>query len=140
MKRFFVVLMIGWFSCCFGALEGPGEYTFGDASVKQTWQRQVTLPADCVAVSPTCVYSVSEKTVYLLTELTGIGKGYETEFILLGPLSDRAYEGLAMAWDAPSVVSRAVKALGVPQGAAADALRGLAMAQGERFTMRICRL
>ena len=140
MKRFLVALVMGWMASCFGALEGPGEYTFADASVKQTWQQRVALPADCVAVSPTCVYSVSAKTVYLLSELTGIGKGYETEFILLGPLSDRAYEGLAMAWDAPSVVSRAVKALGVPQGAAADAMRGLAMAQGERFTMSICRL
>ena len=140
MKRFLFVLAVGWLSCCFGAAEGPGEYTFANASVKATWREQVALPADCVAVSPTCVYSVSAKTVYLLAELTGIGEGYETEFILLGPLSDRAYEGLAMAWDAPSVVSRAVKALGVSQGVAAEPLRGLAMAQGERFTMSICRL
>lgn len=124
----------------FGAAEGPGEYHFSDETIKTTWRNKVTLPEDCIAVSPTCLYSRSAKTVYLLSELTGIGKGYETEFILLGPLSDRAYEGLAMAWDAPSVVSQAVKALGVEQGVAADPLRGLSMAQGERFTMSICRL
>lgn len=122
------------------AVEGPGEYTFTDTSIKQTWREKAPLPADCVAVTSTCLYSKSEKTVYLLTELTGIREGYETEFIVLGPLSDRAYEGLAMAWDAPSTVSKAVEALGVQPGVAADALRGLAMAQGERFTVSVCRL
>lgn len=122
------------------AVEGPGEYTFTGASWKTTWREKATLPADVVVVTPTCLYSKAEKTVYLLTELTGVGQGYETEFILLGPLSDRAYEGLAMAWDPPSVVSRAVEALGVKPGVAADPLRGLAMAQGERFTVSVCRL
>lgn len=122
------------------AVEGPGEYTFSNPAQKTAWREKAVLPADCVAVSPTCLYSLSEKTVYLLTEFTGISQNYETEFLLLGPLSDRAYEGLAMAWDAPSVVSCAVEALGVKTGVPADALRGMAMAQGERFTVSVCRL
>jgi hypothetical protein len=141
MKHFILAglfFMIGFASL--RAVEGPGEYTFTDTSIKQTWREKAPLPADCVAVTPTCLYSKAQKTVYLLTELTGIREGYETEFIVLGPLSDRAYEGLTMAWDAPSTVSKAVEALGVKPGVAADALRGLAMAQGERFTVSVCRL
>jgi hypothetical protein len=45
-----------------------------------------------------------------------------------------------MAWDAPSTVSKAIEALGVKCGVAADPLRGLAMAQGERFTVQFCLL
>lgn len=141
IKRWWLLLcLITGCSWCFGANEGPGEYHFKNPSAKAGWRTKVTLPEDCVEVSPTCVYSKAEKTVYLLAEMTGVGKGYETEFILLGPLSDRSYEGLAMSWDPPSVVSKAVKALGVTQGMPAEPLRGLAMAQGERFTMQICLL
>lgn len=116
----------------------PAAYVFQHPETRETWREG--LPTDCVAVSPTCVYSKAEATVYLLAELSGLGKGYETEFFLLGRLSDRAYEGLAVAWDAPSVVSRAVEALGVTKGVPAQMLRGLSMAQGERFTMQLRRL
>ena len=135
-----IMVAMGLLAAPLQALDGPGEYTFQDASQKVKWREKLTLPSDCEEVSSTCLYSKAEKTVYLLTELTGVGQGYETEFILLGPLSDRAYEGLAMAWDAPSTVSKAVEALGVKRGVAADPLRGLAMAQGERFTVSVCRL
>ncbi len=116
----------------------PAAYVFLHPEAKGTWREG--LPADAVAVSPTCVYSKAEGTVYLLAELSGLGKGYETEFFLLGHLSDRAYEGLAVAWDAPSAVAKAVEALGVPKGLPARTLRGLGMAQGERFTVRLRRL
>lgn len=116
----------------------PAAYVFQHPEAKEGWREG--LPGDCVAVSPTCVYSKAEKTVYLLAELCGLGEGYETEFFLLGHLSDRAYEGLAVAWDAPSVVGKAVEALGVPKGVPAKTLRGLGMAQGERFTVSLRRL
>ena len=116
----------------------PAAYIFQHPEVRETWREG--LPADCVEVSPTCVYSKAEATVYLLAELSGLGKGYEVEFFLLGRLSDRAYEGLAVAWDAPSVVAKAVEALGVDKGVPAQTLRGLGMAQGERFTMRLRRV
>lgn len=117
------------------AITAPQAYTFQHPEAKETWT--AALPADRVAVSPTCVYSRSEKTVYLLAEITGIGIGYEVEFILLGRLSDRAYEALAVAWDDPSVIARAVEALGVPKGNPANIQRGLPMAQGERFTLSL---
>lgn len=116
----------------------PAAYVFQHPEARETWREG--LPADCVAVSPTCLYSKAEATVYLLAELSGLGKGYETEFFLLGHLSDRAYEGLAVAWDAPSTVAKAVEALGVPKGVPAKTLRGLGMAQGERFTLQLRRL
>lgn len=116
----------------------PAAFHFVHPEAKETWREG--LPQDCVAVSPTCVYSPSERTVFALTELCGLGEGYEVEFLLLGNLSDRAYEGLAIAWDAPSVIGKAVAALGVPKGVAASVQRGLGMAQGERFTVEVKRL
>ena len=92
----------------------PAAFHFVHPEAKETWREG--LPQDCVAVSPTCVYSPSERTVFALAELCGLGEGYEVEFLLLGNLSDRAYEGLAIAWDAPSVIGKAVAALGVPKG------------------------
>lgn len=115
------------------SLSGPQAYTFVHPEVKESWRDG--LPEDLRLLTPTCGYSLKEKTVYLLAELTGVGEGYEIEFILLGNLSDRAYEGLAVAWDSPSAVGRAVEALGVPKGEAAEPLRGLPMARGERFTL-----
>ena len=76
----------------------------------------------------------------LIGGAAGDALGYEVEFLLLGNLSDRAYEGLAIAWDAPSVIGKAVAALGVPKGVAASVQRGLGMAQGERFTVEVKRL
>lgn len=116
----------------------PAAYTFRHPEAKETWR--AGLPADCVAVTPTCVYSPAERTVYLLAELTGLGEGYEVEFFLLGPLSDRGYEGLAIAWDHPSTVTKAFDALGVPKGTRANLARGLPVSQGERVTMALRRV
>lgn len=123
--------------CCALAstITAPQAYVFEHPEAKETWKS--ALPKDCVAVSPTCVYSAKEKTVYLLAEITGIGINYEVEFILLGQLSDRAYEALAVAWDNPSTVGKAIEALGVPKGKPANIQRGMPMAQGERFTLAI---
>lgn len=117
------------------AAQGPAAYTFRHPEAKAQWR--AGLPADCVALSPTCCYSPSAGAVYLLAELTGLDAGYEVEFFLLGALSDRAYEGLAIAWDHPSLLARAIRALGVPEGTPAALQRGLPMAQGERFTLTL---
>ncbi len=117
---------------------GPAAYRFTHPEAKETWKEG--LPADLTLLTPTCGYSKSTRTVYLLAELCGLPQGYEVEFFLLGSLSDRAYEALAIAWDRPSVIARAAQALGVPPGVPARPLRGLGMAQGERFTMTLRRI
>ena len=117
---------------------GPAGYEFRHPEAKARWQ--ALLPEGCVSVTPTCAYHPQSATIYLLAELCGLGEGYEAEFLLLGRLSDRAYEGLAIAWDDPSAIRKAAKALGVPQGVPPKALRGLGMAQGERFTVSLRRL
>lgn len=119
------------------AVDGPGAYTFSE-TIAENWTDG--LPADCVTVSPTCRYSRSEQAVYLLTDLCGLGEGIETEFLIAGPLSDRAYEAFAIARDLPSVIARAVEALGVPRGQPADPRSGRGMAKGERFTLSLKRL
>ncbi len=116
----------------------PGEYHFKHPDARDAWT--TALPKDLVHVTKTCAFSPAEKTVYLLTELCGLGQGYETEFILLGHLSDRGYESLAIAWDHPSTVGKAIEQLGCPRGTAANADRGLAMAKGERFTVTLQRI
>ena len=119
------------------AIDGPGAYTFTE-NVPADWT--AGLPADIVEVTATCQYSKAERAVYILTDLCGLSEGIETEFIVAGPLSDRAYEAFAIARDLPSVIARAVEALGVPPGQAADPLAGRGMAKGERFTLSVRRL
>lgn len=140
MKRLLSILFALALAPLFAAPteSGPAAYAFTRADAKATWREG--LPADCKEITPTCVYSPSKGAVYLLAELCGLDEGYEVEFFLLGALSDRAYEGLAIAWDAPSTIVKAFSALGMPTGSRADPQRGRAMAQGERVTMTIKRL
>ncbi len=119
-------------------VSGPGAYNFRHPEAKATWT--ATLPKDIQRISETCVVSPSEKRVYLLAELCGLGEGYECEFVLLSALSDRAYESIAIAWDTPEVLNQAMAALGAPKGVPANSDRGLAMAKGERFTISLQRL
>ena len=116
----------------------PAAYEFQTPEAKTTWR--AGLPEDCVEITPTCVYSKAKGEVYLLAEMTGLGKGYEVEFFALGRLSDRAYEGLFITWDHPSTINKAIEGLGVAKGVAANAQRGLSMAQGERFTVHVKRI
>lgn len=115
------------------ALDGPQSYTFVHPEAKETWR--AGLSEGCTALSPTCVANPAAGEVYLLAELTGLGEHYEVEFFLLGALSDRAYEGIAMAWDGPATVARALRAIGLSEGKPAALQRGLPMAQGERVTL-----
>ncbi len=116
----------------------PGEFHFKHPEMRQSWTAH--LPKTATPLTDTCYAAKDEVTVYLLAELCGLGNGYETEFILLGRLSDRAYESLAIAWDDPGTIGKAVEALGCPKGLPANADRGLAMAKGERFTMKVKRI
>ncbi len=133
-----VVLFVGLTSYATSPSTRPGEYHFKHPDAREAWT--TTLPKDLLPVSKTCYASPSENTIYLLAELCGLGAGYETEFILLGQLSDRGYESLAIAWDHPSTIGTAIKQLGCPSGTPANADRGLAMAKGERFTVALKRI
>ncbi len=116
----------------------PGVYVFKHADAKTTWTQE--LPKDAIKITETCYADRAQKTVYVLSEMCGLGKGYECEFVLLGSQSDRAYESLAIAWDSPSTINSAVETLGVTKGTPANPDRGLGMAKGERFTVTLKRL
>ncbi|MGN0855817.1 MAG: hypothetical protein ACI4QJ_00215 [Candidatus Spyradenecus sp.] len=131
MKRFWLMLLMVTRAVL--ALEGPQAYTFAHPEAKATWQQG--LPEARQVISPTCVAVPEAGEVYLLAELTGLGEHYEVEFFLLGALSDRAYEGIAMAWDGPATVARALRAVGLSEGKPASLQRGLPLAQGERVTV-----
>lgn len=111
----------------------PGAYCFKTPEAKTTWAKY--LPEGSILVTPTCAYNTKDHTIYLLAEFCGLAEGYEVEFLLLGRLSDRAYEAAMIAWDDPSAIKKAATALGVPLGEEANAVRGMPMAQGERFTI-----
>jgi hypothetical protein len=111
----------------------PGAYCFQTPSAKATWAKH--LPQDLTFITPTCAYDEKDATIYLLAESCGLSLGNEVEFLLLGRLSDRAYEAAWIAWDHPSAIQAAAKALKVPLGEEADVARGLPMARGERFTI-----
>ncbi|MEG2725112.1 MAG: hypothetical protein RR982_04595 [Kiritimatiellia bacterium] len=145
MKRFYSYLQLPFlfFAIVFSSIvvareTAPAAYTFAHPEAIKDWKAQ--LPEDCKTISPTCVYSPSQKTVYLLSELCGLSVGYEVEYLLIGKLSDRAYESFAIAWDDPSTVAKAINALGVPQGEPVQQLRGLPFSKGERFTLSLRRL
>lgn len=111
----------------------PGAYAFQTPVAKTTWVKY--LPEGSTLISPTCAYSEKEHTIYLLAEFCGLSEGYEVEFLLLGRLSDRAYEGAMITWDDPSTVKKAAAALKVPLGEESNVARGMPMARGERFTV-----
>lgn len=111
----------------------PAAYTFKTPEAVQQWGR--LLPEGTTFVTPTCAYNQKDCTIYLLAEFCGLAEGYEVEFLLLGRLSDRAYEAAMIAWDHPSAVKAAAAALQVPLGEDAKIARGMPMARGERFTV-----
>ncbi len=133
MKRFWLMALVAARVAL--AMEGPQAYTFAHPEAKESWR--AGLPEDATIITPTCVAVPEVGEVYLLAELTGLGETYEVEFFLLGALSDRAYEGVAMAWDNPSAVARALRVLGLSEGTPAALQRGLPMAQGERVTVAL---
>lgn len=116
----------------------PGAYHFKTPEAKATWSHY--LPQGSTFITPTCAYNKADKTIYALAEYCGLSEGYEIEFILIGNLSDRAYESVMIAWDGPSAIQKAAVALGVPMGEEANVARGMPMARGERFTIDIAPL
>ncbi len=120
-------------------MQGPGEYSFSEKKeYRDTWTK--SLPKDIEKVSPTCALHHPTKTVYFLAELCGLPAGYETEFVAIGPLSDRAYESFAITCDKPSVIGKAIEKLGTPRGTPPATLAGLGVTKGERFTFSVKRL
>ncbi len=119
------------------ARQGPEAWAFKHPEAVETW-RKAQEPSLCETrrlFGKTLIADKAAGTVELLAESTGIGANYEIEFILLGPLSDRAYEALAMAFDPPSEIAKAIAFLGVAPGEGPDLFRNRVISKGERFAL-----
>ncbi len=102
--------------------KGPDVYTMQHPEVLNQYTSPIWIDAN-------------KKQIHLLVEATGVPKGYEAEYLLIGKLSDRAYESFAITWANPSDITQAMTTLGVPIGQHADSTKGLSVARGERFTL-----
>ena len=57
-----------------------------------------------------------QRTVRLLAEAVGHREGVTTEFLIVGPASDRAYESAAISVAKPGDIVRAMEHVGLPRG------------------------
>lgn len=121
-----------------GAAEftGPGVWstvnTNGVKAWNAAWEEWAT-----VKVWPGVVADVQKREVRLLAEAVGHRAGVTTEFLLAGPLSDRAYEAFAMTVAMPGDIVRAVESLGVPRGACAGSRPFRFWPYGERVAATV---
>ncbi len=77
------------------------------------------------------------RTVELLAEACGLAAEATTEFLLIGPNSDKAYEALAMTVAKPGDVARALEFIGLPRGRNADTAASHFWPKGERVNLTL---
>ncbi len=113
--------------------------TFASLSLAQAWGAEYTGPASWVTVKtngvtewnvaqrqaassgnvkawPGVASDLSKREVRLLAEAVGHRAGITTEFLLVGPMSDRAYESAAVTVAQPGDIVRALESLGLQRG------------------------
>lgn len=79
----------------------------------------------------------AKREVRVLAEAVGHREGVTAEFFLVGPLSDRAYESIAVSVAKPSDIVAALESLGVPRGSCAGSAPFRFWPRGERFTLSV---
>lgn len=136
-----LILLLVTFTIAQGdeARQGPEAWDFKHPQAVESWRKaqEPTLSPMRRLFGKTVIADKTAGTVELLAEATGVATGYEIEFLLLGPLSDRAYEGLAMTFDQPSAILQALAFLGVPRGEGPDLFKNRVISKGERFALQV---
>ncbi|MBQ7189876.1 MAG: hypothetical protein IJR99_10715 [Kiritimatiellae bacterium] len=94
---------------------GPENWTMIQTNAIAAWQQSQAALPDC-KVWKGVVADGKKKEVRLLAEAVGHSIGITTEFAIVGPLSDRAYETATVSVAMPSDVARAMESLGLPRG------------------------
>ena len=105
--------------CGASAIEftGPAEWRLVNTNAVATWNTEQQKRASSeVKVWPGVVADKSKREVRLVAEAVGHGVGITAEFLLVGPLSDRAYEAVAVTVARPGDIARAVQSLGLVCG------------------------
>ncbi len=119
---------------------GPADWRTVHTNTVAMWQaaQAQALPAD--AVWRGVAADTQRREVRLLAEAVGHRVGITAEFVLVGPLSDRAYEAVAVTVAMPGDIVRAVERLGLSRGGCVGSRPFRFWPCGERVTATVRRL
>ena len=109
---------------------GPMDWNPVSTNAIAAWGKEHSAPSFVVA-------DKAAGKVVFLAEATGLGKGDTAEFVVCGPLSDRAYETMFMSLAKPEDIAAAVESLGVPRGVPTDSDLARFWPQGERIKVAV---
>jgi hypothetical protein len=120
---------------------GPAEWRVVDTNAVRAWQAgQRKQASETCSIWPGVVADTQKREVRLLAEAVGHPAGVTAEFLLVGPLSDRAYESAAVAVAVPSDIVRAVERVGLARGSCVGSRPFGFWPRGERVTATVRRL
>lgn len=128
---------------CGSAVEfsSPTEWHLVNTNAVSAWNAEQRKAVSATGKAwPGVVADVQKKEVRLLAEAVGHREGITTEFLLIGPLSDRAYESVAVTVASPGDIARAVESLGIKRGGGIGSRPFRFWPCGERMTATVRRL
>jgi hypothetical protein len=117
---------------------GPSEWRTVHTNAVLKWQKaQQDQASSSFKVWPGVVADSVKREVRLLAEAVGHKAGTTAEFLLVGPLSDRAYEAAAVTVARPGAIVQAVESIGVPRGGGVGSRPFRFWPCGERVTVTV---
>ena len=126
---------------CAADFTGPAAWSLVNTNAVNTWNATHQRAASAAfKVWPGVVADQQKREVRLLAEAVGHRVGITAEFLLVGPLSDRAYEAGAVTVAMPGDIVRAVESLGIARGGGVGSSPFRFWPVGERMTAAVRRL
>ena len=119
---------------------GPAAWQTVHTNAVKEWQAAQQKTAAASNVWKGVVADTQKREVRLLAEAVGHRDGITAEFLLVGPMSDRAYEAAAVTVALPGDIVRAVERLGIVRGGGVGSRPFRFWPCGERFTATVRRL
>ena len=125
-----------------GAIEfsGPAAWRTVHTNAVNAWQAAQKKAVPTGDLWKGVVADTKAREMRLLAEAVGHRDGITAEFLLVGPLSDRAYESAAVTVAMPGDIARAVERLGIARGGCVGSRPFRFWPCGERFTATVRRL
>lgn len=117
---------------------GPAEWKPVRTDAIKKWNsEQLKKASPRYAVNDGVVADLDRREVKVLAEAVGHRAGITAEFLLVGPLSDRAYEAFAVTVATPSAIVKAMESLGVERGGGVGSEPFRFWPIGERVTLTV---
>lgn len=124
-----------------GEYTGPAAWQTVSTNAIAAWNgARQKAAGETLKVWPGVVADTKAREVRLLAEAVGHRAGITAEFLLVGPLSDRAYEAVAVTVAKPGDIVRAVESLGLARGGGVGSRPFRFWPCGERMTAAVRRL